>query len=161
LIVGSEPLNPGAVHRMMAQLPDLRITNGYGPTEATIGMVFHPVTAGDGDAIPLGRPIDNCYATVLDADMRTVPPGTTGEIVIGGQGGVKSLALFDSGHGLAEGLIAEGLRRTLPRVSVPRYYFLLESMPLPPNGKVDRDALQETLDARLAEDAARLAENAH
>ncbi len=42
LIVGSEPLNPPAVHRMMEQLPDLRVTNGYGPTEASIGMVFHP-----------------------------------------------------------------------------------------------------------------------
>ncbi|MGH3376669.1 MAG: non-ribosomal peptide synthetase [Actinoallomurus sp.] len=249
LIVGSEPLNPDAVHRMMAQLPDLRITNGYGPTEATIGMVFHPVAPGDGDAIPLGRPIDNCYAAVLDEDMRTVPPGTTGEIVIGGvclgegyygdaeatakafvpnpyprmipgdrvyrtgdlghldtegrlffsgrkdfqvkiggvrielgeiavaaenhpgvrqaevlvaeQGGVKSLALFVSGHGLAEEPIAEELRRTLPRVSLPRYHFLLPDMPLTPNGKVDRDGLQEILDTRLAEDAARLAENAH
>lgn len=84
LIVGSEPLNPDAVHRMMAQLPNLQVTNGYGPTETTIGMVFHPVSAGDGDAIPLGRPIDNCYAAVVDDDLRTVPPGTTGEIVIGG-----------------------------------------------------------------------------
>ena len=33
-------------------------------------------------------------------------------------------------------------------------------MPLTPNGKVDRDGLQEILDARLAEDASRLAESA-
>jgi amino acid adenylation domain-containing protein/thioester reductase-like protein len=248
LVVGSEPLNPDAVHRMMAQLPDLRITNGYGPTEATIGMVFHPVSPEDGDAIPLGRPIDNCYAVVLDDELRPLPPGVTGEIVIGGvclgegylgdpeatakafianpfprmipgdrlyrtgdlghlddegrlffsgrkdfqvkiggvrielgeiavaaesrpgvrqaevlvaeQAGGRSLALFAAGDGLTEDLLADGLRRALPRVSVPRHYFLLPAMPLTDNGKVDRDRLQEILDARLAENAARLAEHA-
>ncbi|MDN3353818.1 amino acid adenylation domain-containing protein [Actinomadura sp. DC4] len=248
LVVGSEPLNPDAVHRMMAQLPGLRVTNGYGPTEATIGMVFHPVSPEDGDAIPLGRPIDNCYAVVLDEELRPLPPGETGEIVIGGvclgegylgdpvatakafirnpfsdripgdrlyrtgdlghldedgrlffsgrkdfqvkiggvrielgeiavaaenlpgvrqaevlvaeRPGARSLALFASGGDLSEERLAEGLRRTLPRVSVPRHYFLLTSMPLTDNGKVDRDRLQEILDARLAEDAVRLAEDA-
>ena len=248
LVVGSEPLNPDAVHRMMAQLPDLRVTNGYGPTEATIGMVFHPVSAEDGDAIPLGRPIDNCYAVVLDDELRPLPPGATGEIVIGGvclgagylgdpaatakafirnpfpwmipgdrlyrtgdlghldeegrlffsgrkdfqikiggvrielgeiavaaenqpgvrqaevlvaeRAGAKTLALFAAGDGLAEDLLADGLRRTLPRVSVPRHYFLVPAMPLTDNGKVDRDRLQEILDAKLAEDAVRLAGDA-
>ena len=247
LVVGSEPLNPDAVHRMMAQLPDLQVTNGYGPTEATIGMVFHPVTPEDGDAIPLGRPIDNCYAVVLDDELRPLPPGATGEIVIGGvclgegyfgdpagtakafianpfpemipgdrlyrtgdlghlddegrlffsgridfqvkiggvrielgeiavaaencpgvrqaevlvaeQGGTKSLALFVSGDDLNADELGAGLRRALPRVSVPRHYFLLPAMPLTDNGKVDRDRLQDLLDAKLADDAARLAES--
>lgn len=84
LIVGGEEINPRMAHRLCTLLPDLSITNGYGPTEASIGMIFHPVSPEDGDAIPLGRPIDNCYAVIVDDDLRPLPPGTPGEIVIGG-----------------------------------------------------------------------------
>lgn len=99
LVVGGEEVGPSAVHRLRALVPGLRVSNGYGPSEASIGMVFHPITAGDGDHVPLGRPIDNCYAVVVDvadpadaagsADapdggLRPLPPGEIGEIVIGG-----------------------------------------------------------------------------
>ncbi|HET7015938.1 MAG TPA: amino acid adenylation domain-containing protein [Streptosporangiaceae bacterium] len=84
LIVGSEEINARAVHRMRAMLPRLEITNGYGPTETSIGMVFHLVTDADGDAIPIGRPIDNCYVAVLDANRDPVRRGAVGEIAIGG-----------------------------------------------------------------------------
>src|SRR5579859_3998647 len=84
LIVGSEEINPRAVHRMRAMLPQLRITNGYGPTETSIGMVFHLVSDADGDAIPIGRPIDNCYVAVLGPGHTSLARGETGEIAIGG-----------------------------------------------------------------------------
>ena len=84
LIVGSEEINARAVHRMRAMLPHVAITNGYGPTETSIGMVFHLVTDADGDAIPIGRPIDNCYVAVLSPDRDPLPRGTVGEIAIGG-----------------------------------------------------------------------------
>ncbi|HEY7433088.1 MAG TPA: amino acid adenylation domain-containing protein [Streptosporangiaceae bacterium] len=84
LIVGSEEINPRAVHRMRAMLPGLAITNGYGPTETSIGMVFHLVSDADGDAIPIGRPIDNCYVAVLGKDHTALPRGEVGEIAIGG-----------------------------------------------------------------------------
>ncbi len=84
LVVGGEEIIPRAVHRLRALVPGLDITNGYGPSEASIGMVFHRVTGREGDHIPLGRPIDNCYAVVADGALRPLPPGTTGEILIGG-----------------------------------------------------------------------------
>lgn len=84
LIVGSEEINARAVHRMRAMLPHVAITNGYGPTETSIGMVFHLVTDADGDAIPIGRPIDNCYVAVLGTDRAPLPRGAVGEIAIGG-----------------------------------------------------------------------------
>jgi amino acid adenylation domain-containing protein/thioester reductase-like protein len=84
LIVGSEEINARAVQRMRAMLPGLAITNGYGPTETTIGMVFHLVSDADGDMIPIGRPIDNCYVTVLGEDRAPLPRGQVGEIAIGG-----------------------------------------------------------------------------
>jgi amino acid adenylation domain-containing protein/thioester reductase-like protein len=84
LIVGGEEITPQAVHRLGELLPGVRITNGYGPTEASIGMIFHTVSPDDGDRVPLGRPIDNCYALVLSEDLQLLPPGAQGEIVIGG-----------------------------------------------------------------------------
>ncbi|MCD5310776.1 non-ribosomal peptide synthetase [Kineosporia babensis] len=84
LVVGGEQINPHDVHRMQQLLPGLRVSNGYGPTEAAIGMIFHEVSAADGDDVPLGRPIDNCAAVIVDVDGKPLPPGATGEIVIGG-----------------------------------------------------------------------------
>ena len=84
LIVGSEEINARAVHRMRALLPRLRITNGYGPTETTIGMVFHMISDADGDMIPIGKPIDNCYVVLLGRDGTPVRRRAVGEIAIGG-----------------------------------------------------------------------------
>jgi amino acid adenylation domain-containing protein/thioester reductase-like protein len=84
IVVGGEAITPRAVHRLRELLPGLIVSNGYGPSEASIGMVFHRIDAGDGDHIPLGRPIDNCYAVVADEGLRPLPAGEIGEIVIGG-----------------------------------------------------------------------------
>ncbi|MCF6522656.1 non-ribosomal peptide synthetase [Streptomyces sp. JJ36] len=84
LVVGGEEIIPHAVHRLRAMVPGLEITNGYGPSETAIGMVFHRVTGAEGDHIPLGRPIDNCWAVVADDALRPLPPGATGEILVGG-----------------------------------------------------------------------------
>jgi amino acid adenylation domain-containing protein len=84
VIVGGEEINPPMAHRLRELLPGVRITNGYGPAETAIGMAFHRVTPDDGDAIPLGRPIDNCYAVVLDSSQNLLAPGASGEIAIGG-----------------------------------------------------------------------------
>ena len=84
LVVGGEEISPRPVHRLRALLPGLRVSNAYGPSETAIGMVFHPVQAADGDDVPLGRPVDNCAAVVVDDRLRPLPPGAVGEIAIGG-----------------------------------------------------------------------------
>ena len=83
LVVGSEEINARAVHRMRELLPQVRITNGYGPTETSIGMVFHLVSDADGDVIPIGAPIDNCYVAVLGEDGAPTPGVAVG-VGIGG-----------------------------------------------------------------------------
>ncbi|GAA3663863.1 non-ribosomal peptide synthetase [Microbacterium marinilacus] len=84
VIIGGDRIDPRDAHRLREMLPGLRVSNAYGPTEASIGMIFHDVTEDDGEEIPLGRPIDNCVAVVVDVDGRPLPPGATGEILIGG-----------------------------------------------------------------------------
>lgn len=59
----------------------------YGPTETTVGMLTNPVrddAVQHGPLVPLGRPLPNTRAFVLDAAMQVTPIGVPGEIYIGG-----------------------------------------------------------------------------
>ena len=59
--------------------------NEYGPTEATVWCTVHDIAATDGDhRIPIGRPIANTTAFVLDGDRRPTPVGVPGELHVGG-----------------------------------------------------------------------------
>jgi amino acid adenylation domain-containing protein len=84
VLIGGEAIDSLSVHTFRRFLPDTRIINTYGHTEASIGMVFHEVCDEDGDDIPLGAPIDNTYVRIVDEDLREVPQGTFGEIVVAG-----------------------------------------------------------------------------
>lgn len=59
--------------------------NMYGPTETTIYSIIHRVQPGT-DPIPIGRPIRNTRAYVLDAERKRVAAGETGELYISGLG---------------------------------------------------------------------------
>ncbi|HSF42699.1 MAG TPA: non-ribosomal peptide synthase/polyketide synthase [Thermoanaerobaculia bacterium] len=61
-----------------------RMTNAYGPTEATIWATAHRVAAAGRP--PIGRPIGNARAYVMDAAGTPVPPGADGELWLGGPG---------------------------------------------------------------------------
>jgi amino acid adenylation domain-containing protein/thioester reductase-like protein len=86
LLLGGEAINADAVRRFHELLPHVGITNTYGPTEASIGSVFHAVGGDDGEEIeiPLGRPIDNTSVVVVGAGLERLGPGETGELLIGG-----------------------------------------------------------------------------
>jgi len=57
----------------------------YGLTELTVYSVISKVTSGDGP-VPIGYPIDNTQAYILDEDLKPVPFGEVGELYIGGDG---------------------------------------------------------------------------
>ncbi|WP_370640379.1 amino acid adenylation domain-containing protein, partial [Myxococcus sp. XM-1-1-1] len=86
LVVGGDVLPAPRVQERLAQ--GRSITNGYGPTEATVAATQHTLNPGDvpGDSIPIGRPLANTQVYVLDAHLRPVPVGVPGELFIGGPG---------------------------------------------------------------------------
>lgn len=82
---GGDVLAPETVARIRAHCPGTTVVNGYGPTEATVFATAHTADAGPG-TIPIGRPLDNTRAYVLDRLLRPVPVGGTGELYLAGTG---------------------------------------------------------------------------
>ncbi len=63
-----------------------RLFNGYGPTECTVTMIVEECPGTWDASPPIGLPMVNHVAHVLDGDLRQVPIGVPGELVIGGVG---------------------------------------------------------------------------
>jgi aspartate racemase len=89
LLTGGEALSIKHVRRALARLPNTQIINGYGPTESTtfaccyaIPKKLDPTLS----AVPIGRPIANTEIYILDAQLKPVPIGVSGELTIGGPG---------------------------------------------------------------------------
>ncbi|MCX4461412.1 amino acid adenylation domain-containing protein [Streptomyces sp. NBC_01728] len=86
ITAGEQLVCTGAIRRWFAGLPGARLFNHYGPTET------HVVSALclDGDPHrwperpPIGRPVAGALLRVVDALGDPVPPGCTGELLIGG-----------------------------------------------------------------------------
>jgi amino acid adenylation domain-containing protein len=89
VIVGGEQVQ-AAHYRQWRAAAGTRVcwSNTYGPTEATITALLHtPGPDGvPGDIPPIGRPIANTQAYVLDRHLQPVAPGAVGELYLGGEG---------------------------------------------------------------------------
>ncbi|MGH2943711.1 MAG: amino acid adenylation domain-containing protein, partial [Solirubrobacteraceae bacterium] len=59
--------------------------NLYGPTEAAVDVTWHAFDADDSAlVVPIGRPVWNTGAHVLDAALRPLPVGVAGELYLSG-----------------------------------------------------------------------------
>lgn len=83
LIVGGEAADAELLTLLHTHRPALRVLNHYGPTETTVGVLTHGAAAHD-VLLPVGTPLPNVSAYVLDDDVNAVLPGVSGELYIGG-----------------------------------------------------------------------------
>jgi amino acid adenylation domain-containing protein len=85
VFVGGEAL-PSALAARCAAVLGWAPVNMYGPTEASIDVLWHTWQPGDAAraTVPLGRPIAGCTVAVLDRHLEPVPAGVPGELWIGG-----------------------------------------------------------------------------
>ncbi|GAA2973016.1 hypothetical protein JCM13580A_10670 [Streptomyces drozdowiczii] len=91
---GGEAASPAHVHKLQQLSPHTTVVNGYGPAESMGFTTTHTVEPADAPhpTIPIGTPLTNKSAYILDAALRPVPPGVTGH-------------LYLTGHGLAHGYL--------------------------------------------------------
>ena len=78
LVVGGEKMTAN---------PDCRcrLINTYGPTEFTVDATFFELKKGcEYKNIPIGRPLDNLAAYVVDAAGHLLPLGMAGELCMAG-----------------------------------------------------------------------------
>ncbi|MBF6059238.1 non-ribosomal peptide synthetase [Nocardia terpenica] len=85
VLVGGEQLSAQHARTVLHHRPWLELVNGYGPTEATTFATAHRVRESDcAGPPPIGRPIQDATAIVLDEHGTPLPPGEHGELWLGG-----------------------------------------------------------------------------
>ena len=72
----------GSLVKRLEDTYKIRIYNGYGPTETTIGATITEA----GDSVSIGTPIANMGIILLNGERNPVPFGAVGEICIYGNG---------------------------------------------------------------------------
>jgi amino acid adenylation domain-containing protein len=88
LVVGSHEASTNALNDWLRRIDrPLRWVNAYGPSEATVTSLIYDLDATWNSTrarVPIGRPIANVNAHVLDADLEPCGRGVPGELYIGG-----------------------------------------------------------------------------
>lgn len=88
-ILGGEALDMSLCKALQEKFQNARIINEYGPTEATVGTIYHEVTEEDlnSDYIhaPIGLPINNTTVYILNNKNQLAPSYGVGEIALSGE----------------------------------------------------------------------------
>ncbi|MFL6129416.1 MAG: amino acid adenylation domain-containing protein [Mycobacteriales bacterium] len=94
LLAGGDVLAPDAVRAALRARGNRPLVNGYGPTENTTFTCCQVLTdpAEVGSRVPIGRPIQQTTAYVLDDRLQPVPVGAPGELYTGGAGLARGYA---------------------------------------------------------------------
>ena len=86
LLTGGENASAAHFAAVRAACPALDLVHVYGPTENTTFSTFYRVPPDVPGVVPIGRPIGNSRAYILDEALRLSPPGVPGELCTGGDG---------------------------------------------------------------------------
>lgn len=81
-ILSAGEVLPGSLIKELRDVYDVKVFNGYGPTETTIGASI----TEEGDEISIGKPIAGTGIFILDDKGRLLPYGALGEICVYGNG---------------------------------------------------------------------------
>lgn len=92
LLTGGEQVSIKHVRRLIERHPQIRVVNGYGPSECTVFCACFVVPSDLSKALstlPIGKPIGDRTVYVLDSHQRLAPVDVVGELYVAGD----SLAL--------------------------------------------------------------------
>jgi amino acid adenylation domain-containing protein len=88
LLFGGEAVDPESVAQVLAKGGPERLLHVYGPSESTTFASWQLVAevAAGARTIPIGKPLTNTTAYILDEGLEAVPVGVPGELYLGGAG---------------------------------------------------------------------------
>ncbi|MFF7730907.1 amino acid adenylation domain-containing protein [Streptomyces sp. NPDC008001] len=95
LLLAGESLRGDSLAEWRRRHPSAAVFNVYGPTETTVSCTQYRIGPGAAlppGAVPIGRPVWNARAYVLDGGLRLVPPGVVGELYLAGAGVARGYA---------------------------------------------------------------------
>jgi amino acid adenylation domain-containing protein len=84
--LAGEPFGPRLVEKIFTAIGAVRLLNLYGPSEDTTYSTFAAIERGLPGAPPIGGPIAETRAYVVDRHLELLPSGVPGELVLGGAG---------------------------------------------------------------------------
>ncbi|MQA24618.1 MAG: amino acid adenylation domain-containing protein, partial [Micromonosporaceae bacterium] len=85
---GGDVVSAAGIRALLEAHPGLTVRANYGPTETTAFTTSVCYTAADTvpASVPIGLPMDNSAAYVLDEFLKPLPPGVIGDLYISGSG---------------------------------------------------------------------------
>ena len=88
VLFGGERVSVEHTRKALEALGPGKIVHVYGPTETTVYATYHPVDAIEEGAgtIPIGKPLANTTAYIVDKQGKPQPIGVVGELWVGGEG---------------------------------------------------------------------------
>jgi surfactin family lipopeptide synthetase A len=85
-ISGGDIVSSRHVGLLKELYPDLKIINGYGPTENTTFSTFYQVDNLPEGTIPIGKPLNNSQVYILNDALIPQPAGVVGTLYVAGDG---------------------------------------------------------------------------
>ena len=88
VLFGGERVSVKHARKALQYIGRDRIIHVYGPTESTVYATYYFIDEIDEDAenIPIGRPLSNTQAYIVDKNNTLLPVGAAGELCISGDG---------------------------------------------------------------------------
>jgi amino acid adenylation domain-containing protein len=87
ILVGGESLSFPHVAKVLDMLPQVKLVNGYGPSECTVFSACYEIPQDfdrTASSIPIGGPVGDRRVYVMDPWMNLSPRGAVGEVYVGG-----------------------------------------------------------------------------
>jgi amino acid adenylation domain-containing protein len=86
ILLGGDVLTPSYVNQIRKEHPHANVFDVYGPTENTTFSTFYDIKEDHNINIPIGGPVKNATAYILDSHHNLEPIGVVGELCVGGEG---------------------------------------------------------------------------
>jgi len=86
VLFAGEPYPADELRELQTALPGVSLFNLYGPTETNVCTYWEvpPPGSWNSSAVPIGIDCENCEGVVVDEDLKPVPDGASGELLVRG-----------------------------------------------------------------------------